>query len=169
MSPNAPRVPSLKQEPLAGAVPGGRLRRQLTPWGLKEEQKRGSREETEIGVATSRVSNLSSLKCSFVPSHQDSEGGGEEKVEDNSFVPLSTPAADMELRLSEISLPWRPLWGLRWTGRFRTVNPEKQDGFSLRLSDTYPFKGYEPSLSLDSQPGPLINFTMMGGKVPVDS
>lgn len=62
-----------------------------------------------MGVATSRVSYLSSLKCSFVPSYQDSERGGGEKVADNSFVPLSTPAADMELRLSEISLPWRPV------------------------------------------------------------
>lgn len=76
---------------------------------MKGEQKRGSREETETGVAISRVSCLSSLKCSFVPSYQDSERGREETVTDNSYIALPPPQLDTELRLSEISLPWRPV------------------------------------------------------------
>lgn len=58
-------------------------------------------------------------------------------VSDNSYVPLP------QLRLSlRTLLPGGP-WGLGWTGRFRTVDPEKQGGFSLRLSDTCPFKGFK--------------------------
>lgn len=135
---------------------------------MKGEGKRGSREETETGVATSRVSCLSPLKCSFVPSYQDSERGREEKVTDNSYAALPPPLLRSWSSGYLRSLFPGGLWGLQWTGRFRTANPEKQSGFSLRLSGTCPFKGYKPSLSLDSPPGPqsLINYTMRGKKKP---
>lgn len=123
---------------------------------MKGDKKRGPREE--IGDRSGSLSNLfSSLKCSFVPGYQERR----RSQTTASSLPLS-PAADRELRLSLRTILPRGRWGLGCTRRWRTVNPQKQDGFSLRLSGTCPFKGYKPSQSLDSLPRPLspINYTM---------
>lgn len=158
LSPDTPKVPSLTQQQLSGTVPRGQLSETVAyPLGNEGGQKkRGPREE--IGDRSGSLSSLfSSLKCSFVPGYQERR----RSQTTASSLPLS-PAADRELRLSLRTILPRGRWGLRCTRRWRTVNPQKQDGFSRRLSGTCPFKGYKPSQSSDSLPKPLspINYTM---------